>query len=124
MEDEKKTRHEYLDPTPMAIPVKFLRPSTEAQRVRALVQSAISAMASDQGFETFEESDDFDIGDDYDPTSPYEYSLDDEHSFRQAYALAREQIDPETGEVRPQSQTDGGQVGSPAQHGSNGDPAA
>lgn len=119
---EKKTRHEYLDPTPMAIPVKYQRPSTEQARVRALVQGILSAQAEEQGFESWEEANDFDIGDDYDPHSPWEYSIDDERAHWEAYNMAQQQIDPATGKLRDEGQTDGGQVGNAVQSGSNVDP--
>lgn len=41
-------------------------------RVRALIQKELAEQAAAQGFESFQESDDFDIGDDYDPSTPYE----------------------------------------------------
>lgn len=70
--------HEILDDTPVAIPTKFSRPPTLAEQVRQLVKGAMSAQAAEQGYETFEEADDFMVGDDYDPTSPYEMDFDQE----------------------------------------------
>lgn len=69
-------RHEKPDNTPVAIPLRFTRPETIAQQVQRLVVTQFSQMAQAQGFESFEEADDFDIGDDYDPTSPYEQNFE------------------------------------------------
>lgn len=60
------------DPTPIAPPVGYIRQPTMVDRMRELVRRELSSQAADQGFETFEEADDFEIGDDYDPRSPYE----------------------------------------------------
>lgn len=64
---------EQPDPTPMAPPIGYNRQPSLAERIRAMVVSEkLKQEAIEAGFETFEESDDFDVGDDYDPTSPYE----------------------------------------------------
>lgn len=70
--------HELLDPTPMAIPAGFKRPPTLAEQVRRLVRTSVSEWAANQGYETFEESEDFDVGDSDDPRSPYEENFDPE----------------------------------------------
>lgn len=74
--DEKG--REVPDPQPVAIPAGFKRPETLAEQVRRLVRSEKLAQdAADQGFETFEESEDFEIDDDmFDPSSPYEEVFD------------------------------------------------
>lgn len=68
--DEKG--HEILDDTPVAIPVKFMRAQTLTDQVRALISVHASQRAADDGFETFEEANDFDIPDEYDPASIHE----------------------------------------------------
>lgn len=78
-------REEFLDPTPVAIPVRFTRPPTRFEEIRAAIQQA-SRLASEEGFETLEEANDFNIGDDFEPDSPYEFGPEDE-------AFAAEQID-------------------------------
>lgn len=77
MLDEKG--YEIPDQTPVAVPVRMQR--YERDHIREIIRQEMSRQAEDQGFETWEESDDFDVGDDFDPISPYE-----------------EQFDPDTGE--------------------------
>lgn len=68
---------EEADSKPAAMPVGFQRPPTLAEQVQRLVRSAISREAEEKGFETFEESEDFDIPDDpIDPATPYETVFD------------------------------------------------
>lgn len=64
------------DPKPVAIPVGFKRPETLAEQVQRLVRTSISRQAEAEGKETFEESEDFDVGDDDDPRTPYETFFD------------------------------------------------
>lgn len=71
--------HEILDETPIAIPAGFKKPLTLEERIKRLVRSErLAQSAENQGFETFEEADDFDIPDDTDPlehmfNSPTQY---------------------------------------------------
>lgn len=89
---------EIPDPNPMEMPIGFKRPESLAEQVRRLVRTEEwEKLVRDQGFETFEESEDFDIGDDFDPSSPYEVQFDpelgreiSEHEFRQNYDRYRE----------------------------------
>lgn len=67
---------EICDSTPIETPLHINRPMSIAERVRSLVQGELSRRAAEQGHESFEEADDFDVGDDYDPTSPYEQNFD------------------------------------------------
>lgn len=67
---------ETVDPTPMAPPIGYKKQPTIWEQQRALIRSEMSRHAAEQGMETFEESDDFEIGDDYDPNSPYESDFD------------------------------------------------
>lgn len=68
--------HEIPDPKPVAIPAGFKRPETLAEQVQRLVRTSISRQAAEQGFETFEESEDFDVDDEFDPSTPYETFFD------------------------------------------------
>lgn len=63
---------EVVDPTPVAPPVGYKKQPTIWEQQRALIRSELSRQAEAQGFESFEESDDFEVGDDYDPKTPYE----------------------------------------------------
>lgn len=69
---------EIPDPQPIAIPSGFKQPETLAEQIRRLVRSEqMRSQADAQGFDTFEEAEDFDIDDDmFDPSSPYEEVFD------------------------------------------------
>ena len=68
---------EVVDSRPMEIPAGFRRPETLAEQVQRLVRNSISREAEERGFETFEESEDFEIDDDpVDPSTPYETVFD------------------------------------------------
>lgn len=68
---------EYNDPTPMAPPIGYKRQPSMVEIVRAQIRDAMLAQQlAEQGVETFEEADDFEIGDDYDPSSPWENDFD------------------------------------------------
>lgn len=83
----KKVRHEFPDPTPMAVPVQFKRPPTLNEQIRQMCRSEQFRQQMQQaGAETFEEADDFEIGDDYDPKSPYESNFDQESAESPARA--------------------------------------
>jgi len=70
-------RHEILDPTPLALPVGLKQPPTLQEQIRRMIRSEeLRRAAEAAGHETFEESDDFEVGDDYDPKSPYEETFD------------------------------------------------
>lgn len=67
------------DPTPMALPAHMKRPPTLQEQIRSMVRSErLAQEALANGFETFEDADDFDVGDDYDPRSPHELVFDPE----------------------------------------------
>lgn len=67
--------YEEPDQTPVAIPVSKLRKPSQFEEIRRMVREEMSRAAQDEGFETFEEADDFDVGD-FDPSSPYEELFD------------------------------------------------
>lgn len=75
---DSPTRYEKLDPTPAAIPLKFKRVESQADKMRRIIREEMSRAAEDSGMESFEEADDFAIEDDYDPRSPYEQTLEQE----------------------------------------------
>lgn len=61
------------DPTEIAPPVGYQKQPSMFERVRELVRSEqLRAAAQDNGFESFEDADDFDTGEDDDPSTPYE----------------------------------------------------
>lgn len=69
---------EIPDPVPMEIPVGMHQGATLADTVRRMVQNQLLAVAAEaEGFETFEEADDFELEDDpADPHTPYEAVFD------------------------------------------------
>lgn len=67
---------EKVSSKPAVAKVPTRQPLTIQQQVRQIVDQHIAAAAQEQGFETPEEADDFEIGEDYDPESPYEYNFD------------------------------------------------
>lgn len=65
---------EVLDQTPIALPVGFTRPKPLNERIAEIAAAEMRAMrALDQGEETPEEADDFDVDDEtYDRTTPWQ----------------------------------------------------
>lgn len=62
----------YPDPTPIAPPIGYVEEPSMFDRVRQMIRQDASIRAQAEGFESFEEADDFDIEDDIEPFSPYE----------------------------------------------------
>lgn len=72
-------RREILDNTPIEVPVGFKKPMSLNERIKMLVRNEASQVAMENGYETFEEANDFDVDDDFFPTSKNELDeLDDE----------------------------------------------
>lgn len=78
-----KKGREVLSDKPMALPLGFKRPETLDEQIQRMVRTRVSAMAADQGFDTWEDANDFDIDDDTDPLerhftgpTPYETHFD------------------------------------------------
>lgn len=68
---------EVLDPVPMEPPIGYQRTETMFDIIQRQVRDAILQKEIDaQGYETFEEADDFEIGDDFEPYSAHENDLD------------------------------------------------
>lgn len=67
-----KKATEVLDSTPVAMPVNFHRPPTLQEQIQRLTRQSLNKLAAQEGKESFEEADDFDIGEDFEPASPHE----------------------------------------------------
>nr|QJB20079.1 MAG: hypothetical protein [Microvirus sp.] len=67
---------EVPDPQPIAVNVKVKRLMNDSDRMRTIIRQELSRAAQEEGAESFEEADDFNVDDEYDPTSPYELVLD------------------------------------------------
>jgi len=80
-----KREFEVLDPTPIAMPVRFHRHQTLQEQIQMYTRNTLNKMAAANDQETFEEADDFDIGDDFEPVSEHEIEFNpkDEARFEQ-----------------------------------------
>lgn len=74
---------EILDDTPVSIPMRIVRGQYHTEQIQRLVALELSRQAGLQEFETWEESNDFDVGDDYEPTSPWEEDIDSEDRYQE-----------------------------------------
>lgn len=102
-------RRETPDPTPVAWPAGVRRPETLAEQIRRMVRLHVSQMAQEQGFESFEEADDFDSDDDDEFRSPYELTEMQEEAIMGRDASNLERRKPrrsEDGETDEGSGTD------------------
>lgn len=101
-----KEGREVMDPNPIAAPLRFKREPTYFEQVRNQVKFEISQAASNQGFDTFEEANDFAIGDDFEPLSRHEetYGPDGLSDFERGSF----QIPVEGGEDPPSGGPEGG----------------
>lgn len=78
-----KSRVETPDPTPVAMPVNFHRPKPLQEQMREYTRRTLNHLAEQQGAESFEEADDFDIGDETpEPASPHELEFGSEGEAR------------------------------------------
>lgn len=93
-----------VDPTPQAPPVGYKKQLSMVEIVREQVRNHLSQVAADQGFETFDESEDFEVEDeDPLPASAWENEFDPPvQELRQAVASARSE--GVTGEPSPVAQ--------------------
>lgn len=96
--------HEVLDSTPIAVPVKF-RGISHEDTIRQIIRQELSRAAQEDGDESFEEADDFDVGDDYDPMSPWELTADQE-----LFSLADQRVSGPPEPVSQQRATEGDPV--------------
>jgi hypothetical protein len=67
-----KQGREIPDPNPIELPGGFNRPPTLQEQIKRFIRAELSRQAADDGDETFEEADDFDVDEDPDPLSGYE----------------------------------------------------
>lgn len=91
---------ETLDPTPIAPPIGYKKEPSMVEIVRQQIRTEMSRQAVEEGKESFEEADDFDVDDDFDPSSPYEEMFDPAPPAPR-FRTAQEEVDP----ARPHSQT-------------------
>lgn len=105
--DYDELGRELPDRTPVARPVGWKQPASLREQIRKFVRDELSRVAEEQGAETFEEADDFDIEDDApDPSSPYELDeglprWDDKSERQKAIQAAEEHFALKTAEAPP-----------------------
>lgn len=90
---KKVKGREYLDTTPVEWPIGLSVPESLEQKIARMVRTGVSQFAQEQGAESFEEADDFDIGDEEEVSSPHE--LDDDQLRIMADMEAVRRIPPQ-----------------------------
>lgn len=71
------SRREIVSAIPVAPPVGYVEQPTLVERIRAMVRSEhLRYAATEAGYETFEDAEDFEVGDDFEPHTPYEAVFD------------------------------------------------
>lgn len=76
---------EVNDPTPVEIPAGMRKPETTAEIIARLVRHEVSRAAERQGFESFDEANDFDVEEDDLPLS-----LAERHAMKEEWPSAEE----------------------------------
>lgn len=95
---------ELPNPVPMEPPLGFVEHVPLHEQIRAMVRAQMSEQAREQGDESFEEADDFEVGDDFDPSTPYEDVFDPQQSWAQWSDDLLKQV----AEAREKPQEEGG----------------
>lgn len=81
------------DQTPVEVPLRFTRPLSMQDEIRRFVRQELSNRAADDGAESFEEADDFEVDDDEDLASPYEL-MAEEPAFKDGSDLTKPEPPP------------------------------
>lgn len=89
-------RYEAVDPNPVSLPVKFQRPPTLAEQI-ARFMGAHQRFQEQQGSESPEEAEDFDVEDDESPYSPHELVYDSQLN-RELPRFEKEHLDKQRAE--------------------------
>lgn len=80
-----KDGNEVLSKKPAAVPLGFEKPETLEQTIARLVNNRlIQKQLDEQGHETFEEANDFNVDDDFDPNSPWEEHFEGQREMEMA----------------------------------------
>lgn len=93
--------HEIHEGKPVALPVGFRRPPSIVEMIRSQIRTAMSQAAMENGAETFEEADDFEVGDEEELRSPYQ--LDDEQMNAKEEVVPKEVEDTEVKKSLPKA---------------------
>lgn len=71
------SRREIVSAIPVAPPVGYVEQPSLVERIRSMVRSEhLRYAATEAGYETFEDAEDFEVGDDFEPHTPYEAVFD------------------------------------------------
>lgn len=105
---------ELPDPIPAALPIGFKRQPTLQETIKRLVRSEISREADENGQETFDEADDFEVDDDPLPNTPYEQDFDQEIAPPPSKVKQPFEQEIPANEVDPTHPTPSGPVPQPA----------
>lgn len=107
---------EVPDPVPMAPAVGYQRqPSMEERIVQMIRGEHLRLAAEASGYESFEESDDFDVGDEVEPASQFEEQFDPvgyEVRNRLREEDHRRKVESQLKRLRPKEFDDHGDIGS------------
>ena len=68
---------EILNPVPAKFPAQLQRPTSTIELMKRVVRQELAISAQKQGFESFEDADDFDVPDDFDVEALTQYEMSD-----------------------------------------------
>lgn len=101
--------HEYNNPTPIEVTAIPNAAANMRMRIQRIVRHELSRQAESQGFETEEESNDFEVGDSFDSeaySSKYEI-MDEERPVAEAGPENGEAAGPAASETQPEAKPEG-----------------
>lgn len=81
------------NPVPMEPPVGYKKQPSIFENMRALVQAELARKAAQEGFDTEEEDENFEIEEDREPLSRHTYTEMDEEYVRSAVELTNKEIE-------------------------------
>lgn len=99
---------EIPDPTPIQIPAGFKRPESLIDQMRRLIRTDVSQFAEQQGAESFEESNDFDMDDDDAELRTTSYEEMHEEVPREQREPRSDKVSPKKGATREVDEDDRG----------------
>lgn len=83
---------EVSNPVPMEPPVGYLKQPSIFENMRAMVRAELSRKAAEEGFETEDEAENFDIPDDREPVSKHEYTEMEEEYVKDSARLYNNEV--------------------------------
>lgn len=98
---------ELNDPTPMVMDANLERPPTLREQIQRVIKSDLAIQAQYQGYESFEEANDFEIGEEDEIGTQYEIMPDENIVAPTQEDLAPEEPDPVPKEAVPAEEPEG-----------------